>query len=54
VGDIIVALDGTPVRTEDDVYLALERRKPGEEVSVTYLRDGREDSVRVRLSAPEG
>jgi S1-C subfamily serine protease len=54
VGDIVVALDGLPVRTGDDVFLALERRRPGESVRVTYLRDGREASVEIELAAPEG
>ncbi len=52
VGDIIVALDDTPVVTEDDVFLALERRQPGEVVRVTYLRDGRERMAEIKLAAP--
>ena len=49
VGDIIVGLDDAPVRSEDDVFLALERRRAGEVVTVTYLRDGRTESAEVRL-----
>ena len=52
IGDIIIALDETPVRTEDDVFLALERRRAGEMVRITYLRDGSERSAEIRLARP--
>jgi S1-C subfamily serine protease len=50
-GDAIVAIDGTPIRSRADLTLALERREVGEEVTVTYVRDGEERKVRVKLQA---
>jgi S1-C subfamily serine protease len=50
-GDVIVAIDGRPIRSRADLMLALERREVGEEVTVTYLRDGHEREVEVELQA---
>ncbi|MFP4372947.1 MAG: S1C family serine protease [Spirochaetaceae bacterium] len=49
-GDIIIEVDGTPVATIANLYEALEDNKPGEEVSVTYLRGNRERTTTVELS----
>ena len=38
LGDIIVALDGKPVLSLDDLLEALERRQPGDAVSLTIVR----------------
>jgi S1-C subfamily serine protease len=48
-GDLVVAIEGTPVRSTGDVRLALERRSAGETVTVTVRRDGREVDLEVRL-----
>jgi len=50
-GDIIVAIDGEPVRSRGDLTLILEKKEVGDEVSVTYVRNGDERTVRVRLQA---
>jgi S1-C subfamily serine protease len=51
LGDVIVAVDGEPVRSADDLRDALERRKVGDRVTVTVERaDGRVD-VPVELEA---
>jgi S1-C subfamily serine protease len=47
--DVIVAIDGSPVRSFDDLYRALDGRKPGEQVSVHYMRAGREEQVELTL-----
>ena len=52
LGDVIVEVAGRPVRSADDLVLALERRKAGETVAVKLLRDGRTRVVEVRLGAP--
>ena len=55
-GDVILAIDGTPVGSFEDLasYLALETR-PDDTVRLTVLRDGSERSVEVTLGArPEG
>jgi S1-C subfamily serine protease len=53
LGDVIVALEDTEIRSNNDVTLALERRTPGEEVELTVVRAGRTLKVRVRLDAYE-
>ena len=52
LGDIIVAIDGDPVRTTGDLRLLLERRSPGEVVTVTVERDGHEVDLEVELGEP--
>jgi S1-C subfamily serine protease len=52
LGDLIVAVDGEPVRSSGELRLALERRRPGETVQVSVERDGRRVDLDVRLSEP--
>ncbi len=49
-GDIIVEVDGTPVRSLENLYEALEDNRPGEEVTVEYIRGGRRRETSVVLS----
>jgi len=51
--DLILALDGQPVKSADDLLSAIERRQPGDEVVVTVLREGRQVNVGVVLGAEE-
>ena len=55
LGDVIQAIDGTPVRRTEDLYHALESYKAGEEVVVRVSRSTRTgrkvEEVRVRLAA---
>jgi S1-C subfamily serine protease len=49
-GDVIVAIDGRPVRSAEDVVRAITQRLvPGQRVEVTYVRDGDERTVTVVL-----
>ena len=50
-GDVIVAIDGKPVRSADDVVREISERLPGETVSVSIVRDGDQKLVRVRLGS---
>ncbi len=52
LGDVIVEVEGVAIGSSDDLVLALERRRPGEVVEVTVLRDGRRQPVRVELGPP--
>jgi S1-C subfamily serine protease len=52
IGDIIVAIDGTPIASQEDLYGVLEKRKIGDAVKVTVLRDGDRQDVPVTLGAP--
>jgi S1-C subfamily serine protease len=47
--DIIVAIDGEKTTTADDFLGVIENKQPGDEVTLTVLRDGRETPVRVKL-----
>lgn len=47
--DVIIAVDGKPIRRAQDVAKALEGKKPGETVAVTLLRDGQEVTVSITL-----
>lgn len=49
-GDVIVAIDGTPLPTRHDLstYLALET-VPGDTVEITVIRDGEERTVEMKL-----
>ena len=47
--DLIVAIDGKPVKSVDDLLTEVEAHAPGDVVIVTVLRGGREVEVPVRL-----
>jgi 2-alkenal reductase len=48
-GDVIVAIDGRPVRSADDVVRGVAYRLPGQRVRFTVVRDGKRLTVPVRL-----
>lgn len=47
-GDVIVAVDGTPVRTPDELRREIGRREPGERVELTLRRGDETQTVTVR------
>jgi S1-C subfamily serine protease len=51
--DLIVAVDGQRIKNADDLLSAIERRRPGEELVMTVVREGREVAVGVVLGAGE-
>ncbi|HJR77268.1 MAG TPA: trypsin-like peptidase domain-containing protein [Nitrospiraceae bacterium] len=51
LGDIIVAVEGKPIQTVDDLMDVMEKHKVGDEVTVEYLRGNRRHQVRVTLQA---
>ena len=48
-GDIITKVDGKAVNTSDDLASAVEGKKPGDKVKLTYRRGGSEKTVTVSL-----
>ncbi len=48
-GDIIVAADGQPVRSSDDLTRLLRMKKPNEPMTLTVLRGGKELRIAVTL-----
>jgi S1-C subfamily serine protease len=47
--DLIVAIDGKPVRSVDDLLTEVEAHAPGEAVTVTVVRGGHQRDVKVTL-----
>ncbi|MBI5763454.1 MAG: trypsin-like peptidase domain-containing protein [Planctomycetes bacterium] len=52
-GDLIVGIDETPIRNSTDLREIMDKRKPGDVVKVTYMREGRQRTASVRLSEPQ-
>ena len=50
LGDVIVAVDGEAVTDNNELYRALDGKKPGQKVPVTLLRKGEKVEVEVSLS----
>jgi S1-C subfamily serine protease len=50
-GDVIVSVDGSAIRTRDDLTPVLERHQPGDTVQVRYVRNGTEHTVTVTLGS---
>jgi S1-C subfamily serine protease len=48
-GDIITAIDGKKVNSNNDLYLILEKYTPGTSVEVTYIRSEKESKVSLVL-----
>lgn len=49
LGDIIVSIDGEPIRNYDDMYNAFDELNPGDTVEVVFLRDGEERTERIEV-----
>lgn len=48
-GDIVVAIDGKPVTSQIDLNLLLNREGPGDTITVTVVRDGKQINIPVKL-----
>jgi S1-C subfamily serine protease len=51
---VIVAFDDEPIATVEDLFGQLRRRRPGEDVVVTVVRDGDRRELDVTLGGREG
>lgn len=49
VGDVIVALNGRSVEDLRDFQLSIMRTKPGTEVTLTVVRDGKKEEIKVKV-----
>lgn len=49
MGDVIVGLDGVPVRGWDDLVAQIRSHQPNETVDVLIVRDGEEQTIQVTL-----
>lgn len=48
LGDIIIALNGKPVKDYDDLYNLMDDMKVGQTVTVTILRDKKKQTVKIK------
>ena len=48
-GDVITAIDGKVLKTSEDLRKILEARSPGDTITLTLLRDGKKQTVKVTL-----
>ncbi|MCL6506578.1 MAG: PDZ domain-containing protein, partial [Bryobacteraceae bacterium] len=48
-GDLIMAVDGRPIDSQNALSRALARKRPGDTAELTIYRNGRTIKVRVRL-----
>jgi S1-C subfamily serine protease len=53
LGDIIMAIDGTPIKNADDLYNELQKHKIGDVVTLTIVREEKQQDVRVTLEPLE-
>lgn len=53
-GDIITKIDNRKIDGSDDVTDAIRAHKPGDKVSITYLRDGKEQKATAELGRWKG
>ena len=52
--DMIVEIDGKRITTADELLTIVESKKPGDEVTVTVIRDGQKENVTVLLGENSG
>jgi putative serine protease PepD len=48
-GDLVVAVDGSPIEGSTDLVAAVRSSHPGDEVTLTIVRDGQERQLDVTL-----
>ncbi len=48
-GDVIVAIDGNPIASDSAMRRAVGESKPGSQIRIKYLRDGRTNEVSLRV-----
>jgi len=49
-GDEITAVDGKQIASADSLTGAISAKKPGDTVSITYTRNGKSQTVQVKLA----
>jgi serine protease Do len=51
VGDVVIAIDGEKVSSVRDLQLRVMRTPPGKELTLTVIRNGKEENIKVRVEA---
>jgi putative serine protease PepD len=49
-GDVVVAVDGNPIETGDELQSAIASKQPGDKLQVLYVRSGERKTVTVTLA----
>jgi S1-C subfamily serine protease len=50
-GDVVTALDGNDITSAEELQSVIDASKPGDTVSITFVRDGDSRTVRVQLAS---
>jgi len=50
-GDIIVKVNGEMIKTNNDLFLVLEKYDPGDKIEVEYIRDNKRKNIIVELGS---
>ncbi|MGA3210377.1 MAG: Do family serine endopeptidase [Terriglobales bacterium] len=50
LGDSIIAVDGKPVKTGDELVAEIAGRKPGSKATISYMRNGKEEKATVTIA----
>ena len=50
-GDVVTALDGKKITSSEELQSVIDASKPGDTVSITFVRDGDSRTVRVQLAS---
>ena len=50
-GDVVVAVNGTTINSSSELQEKIARKNPGDEVTLTVLRDGKRQDLRVTLAS---
>jgi serine protease Do len=53
-GDVIVSIDGTPIRKAHDLPIRVARHTPGDKVKIGIIRDGKKKTITVKVEAMPG
>jgi S1-C subfamily serine protease len=51
LGDVIVGLQGKPVKLQKDLFAILDECRPGDKVKVDVLRKGKKETIEVVVGA---
>lgn len=54
LGDVIIGVDGEPVKGQKDLFKALDDKRVGDRIVIVVRRDGKEQQVEVVLAALDG
>ena len=51
--DIIIALNGDRIDSNNPLGSKIQQSSPGDEIEITFLRNGKEQKTKVKLSSTE-